>query len=113
MRTETMSRIEADRDGILGRDVRRWTRPRFWVLACAVLLLLGYYCIVSGLFLYDRTSDIVVGVLVLLGANWWWRRRTRKDWAKANPGLPARKGGFVQAFYQPLLAVVWDLRNWF
>lgn len=93
--------MTAEPNGALGRDAkhRRW--PRLWVLGCAGLLLFGWLGL-AGAIIESSTSNLVISILVILAASWWWSRRTA-------PGASFR---MVQGTYQPLLAVVWDVRNW-
>lgn len=103
--------MQVNPDGALARDVRhrRWPRP--WVLGCAALALLGWISVFAGL-LGGPSGNYVVAAFFLIAASWWWARRTRKNLVRAGRSGGRSSFRIVQGTYQPLLAVIWDLRNW-
>lgn len=98
-------------DGALARDVRHRNWPRPWVLGCAAVALLGWLCVLAAI-LTGITDNFIVAAFFLLWASWWWRRRTAKNLRRSGRSAGGFSFRLLQGTYQPLLAVIWDLRNW-
>lgn len=98
-------------EGALYRDVSHRTRPRLWVLVCATVLLFGWLGLAGGI-VEENPNSIVIAALIVLAASWRWGSRTAKNLRQTGNVTGASSFRLVQGTYQPLLAVIWDLRNW-